>query len=502
MPPASNTEVATDSIRTVLERYGYLDPSISHVGDTLVVLPGSRSVLRAIIAGSDSITLPNLPFTPDNLDTALTIALKPSRDRGHFFARAAINRITRDSNAITLHLSVTPGPVATVADQQFRGLRRTRPDLVRRFLPLTPGDTLTTRSLTRAERAARSIGFLRLERPPSVRPDPGFTGDAVIIWRFAERRQTRLEGLVGYVPDDSKALVWTADVRLLNPFGGGRDLRLTSQRRDRGRDILDFAWRQPVFWLGTGTFSASLATRDYREQFFEFRTSAGLTTDLAPGTTTGLDLTWRTIQDDLSQRSYSSYQIAASLSVAAVDQPLNPSEGYHLDWTAAYHHRRYQSDSVASAATVEVLNDTRLTARLAFYQPLVAGFIGHLALAWDGLETAEPLPPLSEMVLVGGPGSLRGYRTEQFAAIRAARVTVEPRWRFDQGALYVFCDGAYLSNRTQIDNRVITRESFEYGYGLGLLLSDSARRVSLSLGWHPGIAVDQPRLAVELSLDI
>lgn len=499
---AATADAARDSARTVLSRHGYLEPTVTTATDTLIVIAGTRFYLSGIVNHDAApVQLRPAPFTPDNLDLALDRALQPLRDSGYYFARAALDRFTRDSNQVTVHIATTPGPAAVVTDQQLTGLKRTRPDLVRRYLPLRAGDTLTSQAISRAEEAARSIPFVRLTQPPAIVPQPGYAG-ATVIWSFAERRQTRLEGLIGYTPEASKALVWTADIRLLNPFGAGRDLHITSQRRDRGRDILNIAYAQPVFWVGPGRLSASLATRDYREQFYEFKAQSGFATAIAVATEIGLDLTYRTIEDDFTQRSYSSYQAAASLSTTDLDQPRNPASGYALDWSVAYHHRRYDSDSVTSAADVEVLNDTRLTASLDVYQPILADVIGHLMLAYDGLETSEPLPPLSELAFVGGPGSLRGYRTEQFAAIRAARLTVEPRWRFEQGALFAFYDGAYLSNRIERDTDIATEETWRYGYGLGLLLATDARQVSLSLGWHPGIPVDQPRLAVELSLDI
>ncbi|MBD3332130.1 BamA/TamA family outer membrane protein [candidate division GN15 bacterium] len=499
---AVTADAARDSARTVLSRHGYLEPTVTTAPDTLIVIAGTRFYLSRIVNDdAPPVPLRPLPFTPENLDLALDRALQPLRDSGYYFARAALDRFTRDSNQVTVHIATTPGPAAFVTDQQLTGLKRTRPDLVRRYLPLRAGDTLTSQAISRAEQAATNIPFVRLTQPPVIIPQTGYAG-ATVIWSFAERRQTRLEGLVGYAPEASKALVWTADIRLLNPFGAGRDLRITSQRRDRGRDILNIAYAQPVFWLGTGQLSATLATRDYREQFYEFKARTGFGTAVAFATQVGLDLTFRTIEDDITRRSYTSYQAAASLSTADLEQPRNPTSGYALDWSVAYHHRRYDSDSVNSAADIEVLNDTRLTASLDFYQPIVADFVGHLMLAYDGLETSESLPPLSELVFVGGPGSLRGYRTEQFAAIRTTRLTVEPRWRFEQGALFAFYDGAYLSNRSERETDIATEETWRYGYGLGLLLATGTRQVSLSLGWHPGIPIDQPRLAVELSLDI
>ena len=105
--------------------------------------------------------------------------------------------------------------------------------------------------------------------------------------------------------------------------------------------------------------------------------------------------------------------------------------------------------------------------------------------------------------MIGGPGTLRGYRNEQFTAIRTVYGTIEPRLRFGSGFGFLFYDAAYLNNRMMDQSEKIeTVEDFKWSYGLGLGVGNNLRSVLLSLGWEPQSGFDQPRLSIALSSDI
>ena len=129
--------------------------------------------------------------------------------------------------------------------------------------------------------------------------------------------------------------------------------------------------------------------------------------------------------------------------------------------------------------------------------------MGHAAFGYVGLETNESLPPPAELYYIGGPGTIRGYRNEQFAAIRSAYATLEPRLRFDSGYLFVFYEGAYINNRVAAgDGGTRADEFYRSSYGVGGAVIDGSRSVRISLGWNPEASFDQPRLSLEFSSEI
>jgi hemolysin activation/secretion protein len=112
------------------------------------------------------------------------------------------------------------------------------------------------------------------------------------------------------------------------------------------------------------------------------------------------------------------------------------------------------------------------------------------------LFTNEPTPPLSELFLLGGPGSIRGYRTDQFAAVRAAIGSLELHLRGKQGYLLVFADAGYMYSPLGEDK---IDESTNCGYGTGFRLIDRDRLVEVALGWNPDLRLNRPQLILRLA---
>jgi hypothetical protein len=214
-------------------------------------------------------------------------------------------------------------------------------------------------------------------------------------------------------------------------------------------------------------------------------------------------LGYRIVTPTDEQPSSVRYDLALSLGHETLSPVGNPKSGWSLDWALAYAHRRYRDDSLATDLPQAVFNDTRAEILLQGVHRPWRRLVMKLEAGYRGYRTAESLPPLPELYLVGGPGSLRGYRNEQFPAIHTAQLTLEPRLRFEQAYLFLFYDGAYLNNRIRnFDDDVVTEERYRFGYGLGLAVVEPGRRLRLSLGWNPDLPFDQPRLSVEFSADI
>ncbi len=448
------------------------------------------------------ILTPDRPFSESAVTSLADSILYRWQQRGHYYATLGLRQITRSDSSVTLEFDLSPGPLVTIDDLAYLGLERTRPTAIARYLPVSAGDTLTDDRIAAVERAADRIPFVRFLSPAIVRPQAGYTSTDIEL-TFREQRPLTLEIGGGYIPGDSDQYVWDLNARFNNLFGGGRRARLVSERREEGRQILQIGYAQPWFLIGAGDLAFEVATRDYRESFYEFTVNAAYTTLLRDYFTAGLALAFKSVEPNGPAASFSSYSIGFSAGWDQVDTRFNPSAGFRVATAVDYRYRRYADDSTAVRPPDQALTETRTELRAALFQPLIRPLVGHLGLHYEGLETSEDLPPLSELVLVGGPGSLRGYRNEQFAVIRAAILTVEPRVRFNSGFLFAFYDAAYLNNRLADGaGGVRTEEDYRFGYGLGLGLFSEGRGVQVALGWNPDINFDQPRLSIELITDI
>ncbi len=497
-------DALADSLVLLLEGEGYLESDVAVTGDSVRIEAGTRSMLTSLVDATGRVLIDDVDkaFTPETVQQATELVLEPYRDSGYYYATTSVRTVRADSHQISLVVAITPGPVLRVTSVSFVGLERTDESLIARYLSIDSGDVVTRANIERWRREAAELAFIDLVPPLDIRPRPGFTG-ADLAFRFVEKQSARIEGAAGYLPDDPAGLVWTLDAALLNLFGGGRRADLRSERRERGRNLFEVGYSQPIFLLGTGTAGLSVATRDYRDSFYEFGVDLLAESQLFESFSVGVNVGWKTVEPSGPVAGYRRFLAGFTVARQSLDDRLNPRSGIDLRWQISYANRVYRDDTLVAAPPRRSLNDTRTDVRVDWYLPVVSSLVGRLGVRYNGLETSEQLPPLSELILVGGPGSIRGYRNEQFAVLRAAVGTIEPRLRFDAGYLFAFYDAGYTSERrTATGGGVETVEQYLQSYGLGLSLTgqgrNGGRSITLSLGWSAEADFDQPRLSVEL----
>lgn len=493
----------SDSLTQLLANAGYLEAEVAVSDDVVTVNAGPVARLHSIMVGGDSTYVIDVgsDFTESSVAEASDRLLLPWRSRGYWFATAHLNGLSLGADGrVNLQARLARGPIVTVSEIDLAGLKHTRPEVVVAYLPVKAGDTLTPDLISGIDRAAASSDLIRPSSPAKIVPLAGYQ-QAAIRLPVEEPRQFAIDGAVGIAGDEaeSRDLLWSLRMQLNSLFGYGRRLALRTERPDRGRYDLTIRYRQPMFLLGPGWLTADLATRDYRDRFYEFSVGADVSTTVTRGIDLGFGLGWKTVTTDTDRPTFDRYDIAVTFDGYDVDSRMNPYSGWRSNWRMTFSYRRYHDDTVSTASEMAALEETRVELTLARFQPLLRPWLLHLGLHYDGLQTKEELPPLSELRLLGGPSSIRGYRSEQFAALQAAWGTIEPRLRYAWGYAAVFLDIAYLRNRFERNGDIATEEKFRYGYGIGLGLTQSSKGVSISLAWNRELSFDQPYLAVRFN---
>jgi len=462
------------------------------------------SIIDSIYVNGDSESAfrLNLSFDQNNVDKSISSILKLYQDSGYYYASAEIVHVEKENANVVIYINLIRGPLLTIKAVVIDGIKRSNIIDIKRIIDVSESDTLNAVLLGKADLSARQIDYVRYKPPIKVLPRPGFT-QADLHFNFEEMKPVSILAGGGYLPDN-KTMIWNLDLKFNNLFGSGRKASIKSEKKEKGHNILELYYRQFVFSRNYSIVEFRASTRDYRDQFYEFNIESRLKTELLDGIITGLGLGYRSVEPNEPQVSFSAYSADFSISSNNLIDQQNPAEGYELDWNIKYSYRKYKNDSLISEnRLLSSYNETRLNIKMGWYQPIIKGFIGYVGIQYLGFETAEDLPPVSELYFIGGPGTIRGFRSEQFSALRSAILTIEPRYRFKTGNLFLFYDGAYLNNRiTNTGEGIKTDEDFHQGFGFGISLRDSYRSVKLSLGWNKDLPLDQPYLSVELIADI
>ncbi|MBK7141681.1 MAG: BamA/TamA family outer membrane protein [bacterium] len=478
-----------DSVRNLLMKEGHLDAAATLVNDTLRVSAGPLYLLTEMVVDSaenDRFSF-TVPFTEVNVRSVIDDILRAYHARGYYYARATIGSIARDENKVTIHLELIPGPLVTLNQVTIEGLQRTRDETVLRDLEVGPGDTLTDRLIDRLEVDAREIRYVEYVPSARVKPLSGYN-QADVELRFRERQQLIFSGGIGYQNEQEQGLLWDLSMQMPNLFGEGKQVSLQSERSQKGRNHLYLSYRQPARIVGRSEVMAELSTRDFRDDFYEFALNIGLDIRLSRGTTAGLTVGWKRVEP-VDSSGYSRYAVGVGFGRHDLDFPQNPTSGYALRSSVLYAYRSVDADSLSAGRSY---SETRAELEVSHYFRLIGPVVLATGVGYHGVESEDDELPVSELILFGGPGSIRGFQSEQFAARRGVTASFEPRVRFDGGHLFAFWDGALM----QTSSGGGIEEIYRQGFGGGITLATAERSIQLSLGWNRDLAIDQPFLSV------
>lgn len=438
-------------------------------------------------------------FTQKHVEPILESMLNAYQDSGFYYVSLSPAGAIGEGDTIDLHVHVQRGPVVTISGIGIDGLKKTRPELIRRYIRLSVGDTLFADRINRSADRLRDLSFASLDRPPDVVPDPGYR-TATVRYALSEKRQLIIDGAAGYVPDDDGYLIWYMNLQARNFLGGGRQVSLLADQREKYKTVFDVRYAQPVFWMGIGEIGGNVHTRDYRNDFYEFGVGISYQLELSSRMRITASLAWKNVEPaDDALRSYASYEAGVGVRIGGIDATRSTRTAYLVDWRISYLGRIYRGGDTVSVAR-SAYNDTKNEVRLEYSQRLIPGLTGFVGGTFRDVKSSEAPLPISELFMFGGPGSLRGYRSDQFAARRVVLGTFE--WRVfvsEIDYIYPFVDGVHYEWDRDADGTVSKESEYRWGYGAGIRLASASRALRIEFAWNEDAGFDQPRLLITLS---
>ena len=424
------------------------------------------------------------------------------RELGRYYVTATLKSSLKVGEDVRYRYLIEPGPQVAIEKLEFNGANRTNHKLLNDLANIKRGALLSPAALTRASEALSRYDFI------SVRGDPqAFANDnlASATVRFLRREEPtfKADGAFGYDPSGEGSFVGSLNLGLTNFLGGGRRALLEIDRRNRERSSVSITYIQPTTWLGVGTSSIRIHTRDFSSEFYEFGFAMSLNKYLSPVLSFETNVSFKNTQPALSERApYNSYTFGFVGEYKHRDsrslgrQPRGNSA--LLRWSASYVRREATrntnsasiSDIETSATQSESSNDLRLSAEFRKRKTIGASLSVVTSIAIAQILSENKSLPLAEKYLVGGSNYLRGYRANQFAVEKFAAVSAQPEILLGEGAVYPFIDYALLYDSGA--------KSEKFGYGMGFRLKTQERFLTLELGWGERFSFDDAWLTIQL----
>ena len=454
---------------------------------------------KIYISGDTSIVITDkLRFDEISIRGIIERIIKKERTDGYLYAQLSLDSLMENKKIVELYLSNRLGPKLKIENLIYKGLKRTDKNIISKIINIKQYDYLNPYILKAIELKASYIPFLKFYPPVKVSAREGYTSFDAIL-NFSEKKAVYFEGGGGYVPDSDSKYFYNLKLKFNNLFGQGKQVEILSIQPDDSRKELKIGYQQPLFLFGAGYYSANVAIRDFRSEFYEFNLSTGYRFEINHNINTNFSISWKNVEIDLGELSYNSYNLTFGIEKGYLLENLSAPFLYS-NWNITFGYRKYDT---APENQTPGFNETRVCIENHLKFKLLGQIYSSVKIRYFGLETNESMPPLSEKYFIGGNNYLRGYRNDQFAVIRTAILNLEPGLQFSSFKAFIFYDYAFLNDRfTNQAQQIETEDSFKSGYGLGVQLFDSEKDVKISVGWNQDISFNQARLILEFSSEI
>jgi len=402
-----------------------------------------------------------------------------------------------DSSKLSFVLAVTEGPRVYLTELKVQGNSLTRGNVVAREAYLHPYEIYNQEKVDGIRRRLERLGiFSSVEEPQlylSHEPGSADTVSGGLSVTVQEGNTNNFDGIVGYVPplpgEGSGYFTGYVFISMKNLFGTGRKAVVRWQRETQSTQELEATYNEP--WVAGLPVNAGVGIlqrkqdSSYIKTRFDFRADINLTTELSISAT----LSQESVVPSANLTYFSVFESSllsygGEIHFDTRDDNRNPTSG--INYATAYSRgtknitgpQQYLSLAPDQSFLVEQFSmDLEYYLPLFSRQVLLAGFHGK-KITSSGLEQ-------SDLFMIGGTNTVRGYRENQFYGSQVLWSNFE--YRFLTGRLssvFGFVDAGYFSKPPDVLHDLPSQEKFLYGYGIGTRLDTSLGilQVSLALG--------------------
>jgi len=407
-------------------------------------------------------------FDVERIDEGIRRVLRIYAERGYPLAHISTTgfRLSENRSKLNFDILIDEGEPVRIADVKVSGLKKTKPEVVLRQLPIRPGMSYRQSIVDESIRLLRNMPYIYDVEPKTIEKS-GRSDEVIFNPHVIEARSGRVEGLLGYAPPTTPGgrakLTGTIFIDETNILGSGRALHFEWHSAESKR--IEFRYLEP--WILGRPIDLSLK---YERQ---------------PGFRSyGLSLTGRLRfrylleggisygRSELSGKGGRTVRFEAGFRRDVRDYALNPTSGeveyVNLELTAG----DYRLGRLIIGTQIYL--STRRNQVLA-----LGAHIGRLF--------GRDVPPF-ELFSLGGANTLRGYTEGWFQGGSIAYANLEYRFLTGLGShLFLFLDlGTTDPPQLQIS------------YGVGARLEAQSGRLNLCYGLARGDSILGGKIHVSL----
>jgi len=419
---------------------------------------------------------------------------------GYPFAKINIESIffyndSTDPNSFAdIYIKIDVGKKSIINKIEITGNNKTKDFVITRALNIGPGEIYDQRKI---DNIPARLNRLRFFEPVEI-PQFYFNSKDEGILKIAvkEKETNNFDGIIGYIPasaqNEKGFMTGFVNINLRNLFGTGRALAFKWQQESRSSQELEIRYLEP--WLLNSPFNIEIGLfqrkqdSTYVQRNYESRLDYNATQEI---TASIMFIAQSTIPTERINKIFTvfnstAYTTGVNLRIDTRDDPYSPTEGIILSNTYKYISKKINGpEEYITETTPKKVSFQRLEVDFNYYYELFNRQV--IATGVHGRELKGNDVELSDLYLLGGTNTLRGYREKQFAGNRILWTNLEYRYLLsNRSFVFVFFDTGYYLRNEDLFRKISEVSDFKYGYGLGFNIETTLGILGVSFALGKG----------------
>ena len=476
------------------------------------------NIRRIILSGVDSLADANVLreleflegtiFSKQKIENFIELVFNKLDEDGFPFAKIKVSSISflTDSESqkyfADIYLSVQKDKEARINRFEIIGNKKTKDYVIIRELGLIQDEKYSQKKIDEIPKSLNRLRFF----DPIAEPQFYFSQneEGVLQIEVKEKETNNFDGIIGYFPGDTKAengyFSGLLNISLRNLFGTGRAAAFRWQKIDRLSQELELKYFEP--WVFDFPFHVNLGLFQKKQDssFVQRKYSSSLDYTATNDITISGTLDYEKVIPSLNDYGFISVYDATSISTGLTlkydsrDDPYSPTEGIYFSNAYVYTRKNINGPAQLISATTETrVIHQKIIAEFNIYYELFKRQV--LALGVHGKELQGPQIEISDMFLLGGTNSLRGYKENQFLASRVAWTNLEYRFLLTRRTFaFSFFDVGYFLQKENAERNIQRSSGTKIGYGIGLHVETGLGILNVNFAFAKGDSFSEGKI--------
>ncbi len=465
----------------------------------------------------------NRIFSRQNLDYTFNRILDFLENNGYPFAK--INLVSTyfsfdtllNKHFVDLWLNVDKELKAKIDYIEISGNTKTNDDVILKAAGIREGEIYSQKIIDDIPARLNKLNFFEFVEKPSFYFNS--RNEGILSIKIKERQTNNFDGIVGYVPSSTANergyFTGFVNIGLRNLFGTGRGASIRWQQENPSSQELELHYLEP--WLLNYPFNLELGLFQRKQDSTYVQRSLDAKLEFLATDEISASLLLSSLSTIPTERKLKTFTVfnssslvtGVSLKIDTRSDLYSPTKGilFISNFKSSIKKINGPANYITSDTKTEV-NYQRIELDMHVFHELFNKQV--VALGLHARELKGNDFEISDLYLLGGVNTLRGYREKQFQGNRIFWSNLEYRYLLESRSfIFLFFDsGYYLRDENQTPTlsgqaptylsgqvRNISRASgFKIGYGLGLNIETGLGVMSISFALGQGDSFSQAKV--------